>query len=1020
MDITCRFSKTTLGRCTAKAVISVLLAAGLSPAITPKVVHAQDVTPPEPAPPRPPIVGFADTHVHQFANLAFGGLEVWGSPVDPSLDPTAFLDAPDDARRRALPNSDYIYVSNSEVDGYVSVADAPVRNTPLASFCDNGSCWPQCPAGTGVQGNACWRVTIHGDNGGADLLASAVEDVDHHGILGYPDMDGWPAWNIVTAQQVYWEWLKRAHDHGMKLMVMLAVNNSVLCSVGVHKTAFGCADDGSVDRQIQGAKDLEQYIDAVEGGPGMGFYRIVYSAAEARQAIQDGKLAVVLGTEVDTEWGCKVDDPSCTDDSIVAHVKEYRNRGIRVVFPVHVIDNGFGGSAAYTGLFEVDSFLVNGKFYDLDTNCPAGIEWRSGLRKDIADVQKTVNDALVLLAATGPAALPVVLPVLGPIVTGLVAASSQLTLLTPLPLLSPVLTVAAPILATVLPLATVALVALIETLPGEAGSAPAPNCNQRMLTHAGETLVQALMDQRMIIDIDHTDTSTLERILEIAQTQSYPGIESGHTGLVGASNTQAEATPILAARGQQFKYEASGRHEGNKTDDHVNRILGLGGTLSLGLGAGSRAAIKEYSSRQVPFDCGKSSDGFAQAYLYATRDLQVSAMSFGSDLNGFSGWPAPRFGPQHCGQGTPTGGAPDTSTTYNPVGTRLIYDSSLTDYFGAPLDQYQFGNRTWDFNVDGFAHVGLYPDFIADLQAHGLTHEDLAPLFNGVEAYVRMWEKVDDNEAPTVRCGTVGADWHASDVTVPCIAFDTGWGLQKAADASFSVATAVVDGVETSNASTGTHPDVCDLDPVQKCTAVQPIAGIKVDKKAPTILLTTPADGTPVYTANQSVVADYSCSDGGSGVATCAGPIAAGAALDTSVGAHPFTVVSTDNVNNGSSQSHPYNVAFGICPLYDSTTAKKAGSTIPIKIQLCDASGRNLSSSSIVVHATGVTLTSTNAPTALDDSGNANPDFDFRYDSGLGGYIFNLSTKGYGTGTYTLNFTANGDPTTHNTTFAVR
>jgi len=67
-----------------------------------------------------------------------------------------------------------------------------------------------------------------------------------------------------------------------------------------------------------------------------------------------------------------------------------------------------------------------------------------------------------------------------------------------------------------------------------------------------------------------------------------------------------------------------------------------------------------------------------------------------------------------------------------------------------------------------------------------------------------------------------------------------------------------------------------------------------------------------------------------------------------------------------------------------------------------------------------VTLTSTNAPTALDDSGNANPDFDFRYDSGLGGYIFNLSTTGYGTGTYTLNFTANGDPTTHNTTFAVR
>jgi microsomal dipeptidase-like Zn-dependent dipeptidase len=1020
MDITCRFSKTDLARWTAKALITALSAALLAPATATSVVHAQDVTPPVPAPPRPPIVGFADTHVHQFANLAFGGLEVWGSPVDPSLDPNAFLGSPDDARRRALPNSDYIFVSNSEVDGYVSVADVPVRNTPLATSCDNGSCWPQCPAGSGVQGNACWKVTIHGDNGGADLLAYAVEEVDHHGILGFPDMDGWPAWNIVTAQQVYWEWLKRAHDHGMKLMVMLAVNNSVLCGVGVHKTAFGCGDDGSVDRQIQGAKNLEQYIDAVEGGPGMGFYRIVYSAAEARQAIQDGKLAVVLGTEVDTEWGCKVDEPSCTDDLILQHVQEYRDRGIRVVFPVHVIDNGFGGSAAYTGLFEVDSFLVNGKFYDLNTTCPAGIEWRSGLRKDIGDVQQTVNDTLVGLAVAAPllpAALAVALPILGPIVGGLIAASPQLSLVAPL--LSSFLPLSGPLL-TVLPVATVALIALIEALPGEAGSAPAPNCNQRTLTHAGETLVNALMDQRMIIDIDHTDTATLERILDVAQTRHYPGIESGHTGLVGASNTQAEATPILAARGQTFKYEASGRHEGNKTDDHVNRILNLGGTLSLGLGAGSRAAIKEHSSGQVPFDCGKSSDGFAQAYLYATRDLHVSAMSFGSDLNGFSGWPAPRFGSQHCGQGTPTGGAPDTSPTYNPAGTRLVYDSSLTDYFGAPLDQYRFGNRTWDFNVDGFAHVGLYPDFIADLQAHGVTHDDLAPLFNGVEAYVRMWEKVDDNEAPTVRCGTVGGSWHASDVAVPCIAFDPGWGLQDGADASFSVSTAVPDGVETSNASTATHPDVCDLDPVKKCTAVVPVAGIKVDKKAPTILLTTPAAGTPVYTVNQSVIADYSCSDGGSGVATCAGPVAAGAALDTSVGTHAFTVLSSDGVNNGSSQSHPYNAAFGICPLYDSTTAKKAGSTIPIKLQLCDAAGRNLSSSSIVVHATEVTLTSTNAPAALDDAGNANPDFDFRYDAGLGGYVFNVSTKGYRTGTYALSFTANGDPTIHQTTFAVR
>jgi hypothetical protein len=36
------------------------------------------------------------------------------------------------------------------------------------------------------------------------------------------------------------------------------------------------------------------------------------------------------------------------------------------------------------------------------------------------------------------------------------------------------------------------------------------------------------------------------------------------------------------------------------------------------------------------------------------------------------------------------------------------------------------------------------------------------------------------------------------------------------------------------------------------------------------------------------------------------------------------------------------------------------------------------------------------------------------------GYVFNLSTKGYGTGTYNLNFTAGTDPNTHSAGFAVK
>jgi probable HAF family extracellular repeat protein len=114
---------------------------------------------------------------------------------------------------------------------------------------------------------------------------------------------------------------------------------------------------------------------------------------------------------------------------------------------------------------------------------------------------------------------------------------------------------------------------------------------------------------------------------------------------------------------------------------------------------------------------------------------------------------------------------------------------------------------------------------------------------------------------------------------------------------------------------------------------------------------------------------------------------------------------------------------YGIQPLYDQTKAHRSGSTVPIKLQLHDTQGNNLSAPNIVVTATGVSLASTNAPGELSDAGNANPDFNFRYVSdlgGTGGYIFNLSTRGYGTGTYNLHLRAGNDPVTRVVQFQVK
>jgi hypothetical protein len=192
------------------------------------------------------------------------------------------------------------------------------------------------------------------------------------------------------------------------------------------------------------------------------------------------------------------------------------------------------------------------------------------------------------------------------------------------------------------------------------------------------------------------------------------------------------------------------------------------------------------------------------------------------------------------------------------------------------------------------------------------------------------------------------------------------------------------------------------------------------DNVPPTISIVTPVSGA-VYPVNSVVSADYSCADSGSGIATCQGSVADGAAISTATaGSATFTVTASDVAGNVASQNVGYAVAYQVCLGYDSSKARKSGSTYPIKIQLCDANGQNVSSASIVVHAVSVSQVSTNAAGVLDDAGDSNPDFDFRYDAGTGSYIFNLKTTGFATGTYSLGFTAGADPILHSAPFQIK
>ena len=83
-----------------------------------------------------------------------------------------------------------------------------------------------------------------------------------------------------------------------------------------------------------------------------------------------------------------------------------------------------------------------------------------------------------------------------------------------------------------------------------------------------------------------------------------------------------------------------------------------------------------------------------------------------------------------------------------------------------------------------------------------------------------------------------------------------------------------------------------------------------VDRTPPTITIGSPTDGEAL-TVGQQIAATYGCADeaGGSGLASCAGPVANGAAIDTKTpGQKTFTVTAADKAGNAASLTRTYTV----------------------------------------------------------------------------------------------------------------
>jgi microsomal dipeptidase-like Zn-dependent dipeptidase len=411
----------------------------------------------------------------------------------------------------------------------------------------------------------------------------------------------------------------------------------------------------NVDLQIQAAYQLEHDIDYENDCQinHNGWYRIARSPAEARQIIASGAMAVVLGIEVDTLFGC-YREGDCTKEQVIAKVQEYAQKGVRHLFPVHLFDNAFGGTAAANDFFNFGNAVVQHQLISVRDCKDEGYEFHYG------DAPTAVNELLAKIGAK-------------------LGVNTD----------------------------------RYEDFPAQ--------CNERGLSGLGKDVIRALIDAGMIIDVDHMSARTRADVFGIAeQCDDYPGLVSGHSGF----------TDLCMG---------TKKHEGQLTPGEVDALVNtLHGLMAPILHQGNLDHIRQYapkSGRAVANDCGDSATAFAQAYLYAV-DHKGSAVGvgFGSDLNGLAGMPAPRFGPFAC--------AGDVAANRRPP-VAVSYPIALYPGLGAPMEQSQAGYRKFDINVDGFAHVGMFPDFVAELRALGLTNQDLAPLFSSAEAYIEMWERVE-------------------------------------------------------------------------------------------------------------------------------------------------------------------------------------------------------------------------------------------------------------------------------------
>ena len=317
---------------------------------------------------------------------------------------------------------------------------------------------------------------IHGKDGKLDLTGNLLRTgvpVGTHDTHGWPSFTGWPMHDTETHQQVYYVWLKRVWDAGLRLIVAQTVDDEALCRLE-PRTRTTCDETHSIKNQIARLKQMQNYIDAQAGGPGRGFFRLVYSPAQAGRVIASGKLAAIIGIESSDLFDCAIRNgkSSCTRKDVDRGLAMYMRLGVSGMFVAHWLDNPFSGAAlegGSTGLFiNILNRFQTGSYFKT-TKCP-----EQGQGVEVHTLDQTT---LKLLAVFFPAAKA---------------------------------------------LAEHPMPAYPKGL----------QCNVRGLTPLGHYLIRRMMAEHMLIEVDHLSERARDEVLTMAAKAHYPLISS-HNGTGG-------------------------------------------------------------------------------------------------------------------------------------------------------------------------------------------------------------------------------------------------------------------------------------------------------------------------------------------------------------------------------------------------------------------------------------------------------------------------------------------------------